>query len=75
MDLRLFLDLDRLGGHIRRCRREKGLTAEQLAEASAISADYLRMIEGGTREPSLSCFVRLSRALGVPLSDLLPPKA
>ncbi len=73
MDLGLFLDLDRLGERIRNCRRESSMTLLQLAAAASVSPEHLLMIEAGEREPSLSCFVRLARALGVSAADLLPP--
>lgn len=48
-----------------------GLTQEQLAERSDLSANYIARLELAWKTPSLGTLVRLAEALEVHLSDLL----
>lgn len=50
MDKKLF------GTRINKARKDRGLTAEKLAEACNINSTYLRQIEGGKKLPSLPVF-------------------
>lgn len=50
MDKKLF------GMRINKARKDRGLTAEKLAEACNINSTYLRQIEGGKKLPSLPVF-------------------
>ncbi len=54
-----------LGGRIKRIRKEKGLTQEQLAEKAALSSKYLSRVELGKENPTIDVFIKLSQALGV----------
>lgn len=60
-----------LGMKIRRIRREKFLTQEQLAEMTGISASFLGHIERGTRVASVDTLVSLCNALRVSPNFLL----
>lgn len=51
-------------------RSEKRLTQEQLAEAAAISLDFLSLMERGQRAPSFATLERLSGALDVGMKSL-----
>ena len=66
MDKKLF------GARINKARKDRGLTAEKLAEMCNINATYLRQIEGGTKVPSLPEFVTLCQALKVSPNYILP---
>ena len=55
MDKKLF------GTRINKARKDRGLTAEKLAEACNINSTYLRQIEGGKKLPSLPVFATLSK--------------
>lgn len=57
------MDKKGLGSRIKTARKERGLTAEKLAELCNINAIYLRQIEAGTKTPSLPMFVELSKQL------------
>lgn len=57
MDKKLF------GTRINKARKDRGLTAEKLAEACNINSTYLRQIEGGKKLPSLPVFATLCREL------------
>ena len=60
-----------LGTNVRRMRKAKRLTQEQLAFESEIDLTYLGGIERGKRNPSLLVMVRIAKALGARPSDLL----
>jgi len=59
------------GRSIRSYRKQRGMSQEDLAEASKLSRNYVSDIERGVRNPSLLALVGLSRALRVPLRDML----
>lgn len=63
--------LKTIGRVIRSLRRRRGLSQDELAEAAKLSRNYISDIERGTRNPSLLAVVALSRALRVPLRDIL----
>ena len=60
-----------LGKNVRRFRRRKGLTQEQLAFEAEIDLTYMGGIERGKRNPSLLVMARIADALGVQLPKLL----
>lgn len=57
--------------NVRDCRKALGLTQEELAEASGLSANYIARLEIGTSTPSFAALITLSTSLRVPASDLL----
>jgi len=59
-----------VGANVRRLRKERGLTQEQLAMETEIDLTYLGGIERGRRNPSVSVLGRLANALGVHPRDL-----
>lgn len=59
-----------LGGRLRRIRRERKLSQEQLAERAGISIEMVRKTEQGRRYPRLPVLMRIAQALDVPLSEL-----
>jgi transcriptional regulator with XRE-family HTH domain len=60
-----------LGKNVRRLRRQKGLTQEELAFEAEIDLTYMGGIERGMRNPSLLVMARIADALSVPLTKLL----
>lgn len=52
-------------------RKKESLTQIELAERAELSLDSIKRIEGGKRTMSLENFLRLSKALGIPLSFLI----
>jgi len=60
-----------IGQRIRRYRKAKGLSQEQLAEAVDISVTHLSHIETGNTKLSLPVFVDISKALEIRTDDLL----
>ena len=63
--------LDGLGPAMRRVRRERGLTLEEVAGEVGASVAHLSRLESGTRQPSLDGLLRVAAALGVEAGDLL----
>lgn len=63
-----------LGENVRRLRRERALTQEQLAFEAQIDLTYVGGIERGRRNPSLAVIGRLAAALGVKPAALLEPR-
>lgn len=59
------------GANVRRLRKARGLTQEQLAFEAEIDLTYQGGIERGKRNPSLLVMARLAEALSVKLTDLL----
>lgn len=59
------------GRRIREARAGQGLSLEQLARLTGISAPALSLIETGKRDPRLTTLKRISNALRVPVTLLL----
>lgn len=62
---------DYIGKRIREKRLLVGITQATLAEASALSPQYICQIETGKRQASLTSLLSISKALGISLDDLL----
>ena len=60
---------------IRRARRRLGLSQEELAEASGVSAATIVQVELGNRRPQGRTLRKLAGALGVEVADLLEEEA
>lgn len=60
-----------LGKRVRELRKESGYTQEKLAEHAGIHENHVRRIEGGTANPSYLVLVKLAKALGIPVAELL----
>ncbi len=63
--------LKTFGRSIRRLRKQRKLSQGDLAVAAKLSRNYISDIERGVRNPSLLALIGLSRALRLPLRDLL----
>lgn len=62
----------RLSRVIKTLRQEKGLSQKALAEQCGVTDAYITMLESGKRKnPSLEILKKLSKALGVPVTELL----
>lgn len=59
------------GKRVRELRLKAGWTQEQLAEAAGITTTYTSDLERGTKVPSLTIVLRISRAFRVPVAELL----
>jgi transcriptional regulator with XRE-family HTH domain len=58
------------GKNIRRLRKDRGFTQEQLAEEAGMAMRYLSGVERGEENPTLRFMAKIADALGVPLPDL-----
>ena len=52
-------------------RKKKGLSHERVAELSGLNRSTISLIESSKRQPTLLSCIRICRALGIKLSDLL----
>jgi len=63
--------------NMRRIRREKGLTQEQVAEAADLHPNYISSVERGERNISICNIAKIAAALGVGMEVLVvqaPPE-
>ncbi len=60
-----------VGANVRRLRKERKLTQEQLAMETEVDLTYLGGIERGRRNPSVNVLGRLAEVLGVHPAALL----
>jgi len=60
-----------LGANVRRHRKLKGMSQEQLALEADMERSYVSDLERGTRNPSVRALGRLADALGVAPHELL----
>lgn len=58
-------------GNVRRLRRERGLSQEELAEAAGVHRTYVGMIERGEKNVTIYNIERIAIALDVPPGSLL----
>jgi len=56
---------------MRRIRKEKGLTQEQVAEAANLHPNYISSVERCERNISIANIERIAVALDVPIPELL----
>lgn len=62
---------DVLAGNLRRARLELGLSLSELSRRSRIGKATLSQLEAGAGNPTIETVFSLSRALRIPISDLL----
>ncbi len=62
-----------IGDRVRRGRRSRGWTLDQLAEAAGVSRRMVVNVEQGTCNPSVGTLLRLAGALGLGLPALVEP--
>ena len=63
--------LESFSANVRRIRRRKGLTQEQLAEKAELAARFVQRLETGRANPSLTVFVAVAQALDASFASLL----
>nr|WP_155041701.1 helix-turn-helix transcriptional regulator [Paracoccus litorisediminis] len=64
-----------MGQRIREVRNSQGLTLDQLARLTGISAPALSLIETAKRDPRLTTLARIADALRLPVSRLIEADA
>lgn len=60
-----------VGEKIRVCRKQAGMSQEKLAEKADLSYKYLGEVERGYVNISLDSLMRIAKALGVHVRDLV----
>lgn len=60
-----------IGEHIKLIRERKGLSINQLALYSSVSAAHISRIERGLREPTPHVLKKISKALKIPYEELM----
>jgi transcriptional regulator with XRE-family HTH domain len=63
--------LSEVGTRVRRARRERQMTLDDLAGASGVSVAHLSRLESGARHPSLATLLNVAAGLGVSISELV----
>ena len=61
-----------LGRRLKRLRKQRDLTQEQLAEQVGVTPKYIQYLEAAKYRPSLTLLYKLAVKLGVQPGDLLP---
>ncbi|MFE9920483.1 helix-turn-helix domain-containing protein [Streptomyces sp. NPDC005774] len=61
----------RIGRRIREVREHQGLTQERVFLAVPMNRAHYQDIEAGRANPTLRTLLRIARAIGVPLSELV----
>lgn len=64
----------RVGNNIKRIREEKKLTQEQVAKKAGIKTNYFAVIERGEVMTNPEYLAKISKALGVDISEILGTK-
>lgn len=59
-----------IGSNMRRLRKARGLTQEQLAHEAGVAMRYVAGVERAEENPSLKFLVKIAHALGVEPADL-----
>ena len=62
---------EQFGANLRRIRRKRGLTQEDLAYRVGMDVSYLSELENGRKEPCLRKMKEISQGLGITLAELL----
>ena len=65
------LTVQTVGREIKRLRKLREWTLEQLASASGVSAGLLSQVERGQGNPSFNTLVQVAHALGIPVARLV----
>lgn len=60
-----------IGDRVRECREYANLTQEQLEEAAGVKRLTIQNIESGITDARISWLLRIARALGIHVTDLL----
>ncbi len=63
---------ERFGAHVRKLRKARGWSQEDLAERCGRHWTYVGGVERGERNPTLRVIADLAQALEVPIAKLFP---
>jgi len=60
-----------IGDELKSARERAALTQEELAFRAGVHRTYISLLERGKKSPTLEVLQRISKALGVRMSDLV----
>jgi len=63
--------LEVFGSNVQKCRKEKQISQEKLAEFAGVHRTYIGMIERAEKNITLRNMEKIARALGIEIKDLL----
>ncbi len=66
-------EIVRVGATIRQMREMRGMTQEQLSQASMLSRTYVANVEAGRKRLSQKAVARIAEALHVPQISIIVP--
>src|SRR5919199_5847457 len=66
--------LETLARRVRACRRDLGLTQEELADRAGLNPRHVQKIEAGELNVTIGTLSALAIALGVTITDLIEPQ-
>lgn len=64
--------IQRLAKSIKKSRKAKGMTQEELAEKVNVSLGWISRIERGVNSPNLKLLKKIARVLDIKVRDLIP---
>ncbi|HUG36469.1 MAG TPA: helix-turn-helix transcriptional regulator [Candidatus Limnocylindrales bacterium] len=56
---------------LKRLREAKGMSQDALAKKAKLTREHVNRLEAGRHDPTVGVIQRLSKALGVPVTELL----
>lgn len=65
------IDYVAIGNNIRKCRRESGLTQEEVAERLGVTPDYVSKVENAQKHPSLKLLDKLATLYNMEMSEFI----
>ena len=71
LEIEGFMTRRRLANNLKRYRKARGLTQAALARKVGFSLPYIGRLEIGQHDPPLSTLVKLAKALGVTVGELV----
>jgi transcriptional regulator with XRE-family HTH domain len=63
--------LQKLGARVAQIREGQGMTQQQLAEAVGAKLTWIRRLEGGEIDATMSALIVITKALDFPFKELL----
>lgn len=67
--------VDSIGRRLRSARRERGMTLQQVAKGSGLTAAFISQLERGDTSASVSSLVKIAAALGIDITSLFEKPA
>lgn len=63
--------VEKIAAELARIRKAKGISHQTLADKTGVSRSGISFIENHKRDPKLSTCIKMAKALGVRLADIL----